>query len=63
MLVQLYLSFIISFILHILWLILITLSFFYFVKFDNLTHRFGMEGVVEFRFGLIATIKGRIHSN
>jgi hypothetical protein len=36
--------------------------FFYFVKFDNLTRQFGMEGVVEFRFGLITTVKGRMHS-
>ena len=38
------------------------IEFFYFVKFDNLTRRFGMEGVVEFRFGLIVTVKGWMHS-
>ena len=38
------------------------IEFFYFIKFDNLTSRFEMEGV-EFRFGLIATVKGWMHSH
>jgi hypothetical protein len=38
------------------------IEFFYFVKFDNVTPRFGMEGVDEFTFGLIATIKGQMHN-
>ena len=63
MLVHLYLSFFISFILHILQLILITLSFFIWSHLTILTPRFGMEGVVEFRFGLIATIKGQMYSH
>jgi hypothetical protein len=62
MLVQLYLSSFISFIFHILQLILITLSFLYLSNLTILTPRFGMEGVVEFRFGLIITIKRCMHS-
>ena len=40
------------------------IKFFLFI-FSNLTiltPRFGVEGVVEFRFGLIATVKGQMHS-
>jgi hypothetical protein len=63
MLVQLYLSSFISFMLHILRLILITLSFIIWSHLTILTPQFGMEGVVEFRFGLITTIKGWMHSH
>ena len=62
MLVQLYLSSFISFIFHIIWLILITFSFFIWPHLTILTPRLGMEGVVEFTFGLVATIKGQMHS-
>ena len=62
MLVQLYLSSFISFILQILRLILITLSFFIWSDLTILTPRFGTEEVVEFRFWLIATVKGWMHN-